>query len=387
MLNHIVSRVCQRWINVALIIFVVSSAAYAQLPSGASQAAPVQYVDVPAGHWAAEAINQLSELGIITGYPDGSFGGTRPLNRYEMAVIAVRILAYVDAAMAASSDGSMMGMSEQATSDMQDDAMQMTDMSDVAARINMIEDALEDTATQAFVAQLEARIARLEAELSALQDGMMTGEMMDGEGDEVVVIVEMSDDATDDTGEPMTESTDVDMVDADNNMTSDDMAGDDMAGDDMVSVGGPGGELAEILPAPVAPSDDHPLFFGIGPGVLSSQGFYVSLYGGYDEILGPISVLGRVIFNDIADEVRFSGSGIYRFDLDVIPLPIDYYAGVGFGATLRSEDSAFLMEFPIGAEYYLSPRLSLFGQVTMGYDFAPIDEFTADVALGINVRF
>ncbi|MEM6431430.1 MAG: S-layer homology domain-containing protein [Deinococcota bacterium] len=382
MSNYVLShswRFCAICVLSALLLTL--STAQAQLPSGASQAAPVQYVDVPAGHWAAEAINQLSELGIITGYPDGSFGGTRPLNRYEMAVIAVRILAYVDAVVAAASQGDM-GMSEQATSDMQSDAMDMADMSDVTARINMIEDALEETATQAFVAQLEARIARLEAELSALQDGMMSGDMMDGEGDEVVVIVEMSDDDdTDDTtGEAMMETSDDDMTDMED-------MDDTMAGDDMVSVGGPNGELAEILPAPVEPSEDHPLFFGIGPGVLSSQGFYVSLYGGYDEILGPISVLGRVIFNDIADEVRFSGSGIYRFDLDILPLPVEYYAGVGFGATLRSEDSAFLMEFPIGAEYYLSPRLSLFGQVTMGYDFAPIDEFTADVALGINVRF
>ncbi|MEM7738016.1 MAG: S-layer homology domain-containing protein [Deinococcota bacterium] len=384
MFNYVVSRL--RWqcvnstrVSLALVtLLLASTSAYAQLPSGASQGAPVQYVDVPAGHWAAEAINQLSELGIITGYPDGSFGGTRPVSRYEMAVIAVRILGYVDAVVAASHGD--MGMSDQATSDMQSDAMNMADMSDVDARISMIEDALEDTATQTFVAQLEARIAVLEAELTALQDGMMTGDMMDDGDDEVVVIVEMSEDADDDTGEAMMEMTDDDMTDMDD-------MDDTMAGDDMVSVGGPGGELAEILPAPVAPSEDHPLFFGIGPGVLSSQGFYVSLYGGYDDILGPISVMGRVIFNDIADEVRFSGSGIYRFDLDIIPLPVEYYAGVGLGATLRSDDSAFIMEFPIGAEYYLSPRLSLFGQVTMGYDFAPIDEFTADVALGINVRF
>ena len=31
------------------------------------------YPDVPANHWAAKEINELSEQGVLYGYPDGTF--------------------------------------------------------------------------------------------------------------------------------------------------------------------------------------------------------------------------------------------------------------------------------------------------------------------------
>ena len=56
-------------------------------------AAPAQaptLTDVPAGHWAKDAIDRLVERGIILGYPDGTFRGTQNLTRYEAAVIIAR---------------------------------------------------------------------------------------------------------------------------------------------------------------------------------------------------------------------------------------------------------------------------------------------------------
>ncbi|WP_019010549.1 S-layer homology domain-containing protein [Deinococcus aquatilis] len=58
-------------------------------------AAPAQaptLTDVPAGHWAKDAIDRLVERGIILGYPDGTFRGTQNLTRYEAAVIIARVL-------------------------------------------------------------------------------------------------------------------------------------------------------------------------------------------------------------------------------------------------------------------------------------------------------
>src|SRR5690625_1860264 len=49
-----------------------------------SSAAP--FDDVPAGHWAYEALEQLSSVGLIDGYPTGFFSGNRRLTRYEMAL-------------------------------------------------------------------------------------------------------------------------------------------------------------------------------------------------------------------------------------------------------------------------------------------------------------
>lgn len=42
--------------------------------------------DVPQGHWAYEAVRTLIQQGILKGYPDGSFRGTKPVSRYEFAV-------------------------------------------------------------------------------------------------------------------------------------------------------------------------------------------------------------------------------------------------------------------------------------------------------------
>ncbi|MEI6503055.1 MAG: S-layer homology domain-containing protein, partial [Armatimonadota bacterium] len=47
---------------------------------------------VPFSHWAYDACQQLSDLGIIIGYPDGTWRGDRPLTRYEFAMAVSRIV-------------------------------------------------------------------------------------------------------------------------------------------------------------------------------------------------------------------------------------------------------------------------------------------------------
>jgi hypothetical protein len=355
------------------------------MPAGASQGAPVQYVDVPAGHWAAEAIAQLTELGIITGYPDGTFGGTRPLNRYEVAVIAVRILNYVDAVIAAS-DGAM-GMSEGSTADMQDAALDMEMIADLETRISVIESSLAQAASQALVAQLEARVATLEAQMDAMIDGDMDAAMdMANTDDMADETMDEADEMADETMDEADEMADEAMDEADEMAEMD--TDDDMMADMTVSAGnGFSGELAEIMPAGTTASEEHPLFFGVAPGLLSTEGIYFGLYAGYDDLLGPVSGLARLILDTVNEELRITGSAIYRFDLDFVPDPIQLYAGVGAGISFRSDDSAFVFEFPIGAEYYVTPRLGLFAQVTPAYSIEPIDEFSSDISLGLNVRF
>ncbi len=55
------------------------------------------FADVPANHWAYEAVNKLVAAGIITGYPDGTYGGQRTLTRYEVAVVISRVLEDIEA--------------------------------------------------------------------------------------------------------------------------------------------------------------------------------------------------------------------------------------------------------------------------------------------------
>ncbi|HWD38213.1 MAG TPA: S-layer homology domain-containing protein, partial [Fimbriimonas sp.] len=44
------------------------------------------FPDVPANHWAYDAVAKLKADGILVGYPDGLFRGPRPASRYELAV-------------------------------------------------------------------------------------------------------------------------------------------------------------------------------------------------------------------------------------------------------------------------------------------------------------
>jgi predicted nucleic acid-binding Zn-ribbon protein len=65
-------------------------------PTGqAAPQKPADLKDVPAGHWAQEAIKIAADCGIIRGYPDGTFRGNQPITRYEAAAIVARLLAAV----------------------------------------------------------------------------------------------------------------------------------------------------------------------------------------------------------------------------------------------------------------------------------------------------
>jgi len=56
-------------------------------------AAANPFSDVPAGHWAYDAIAQLAADGVIEGYGDGTFRGDREITRYEMAQMIAKAMA------------------------------------------------------------------------------------------------------------------------------------------------------------------------------------------------------------------------------------------------------------------------------------------------------
>lgn len=59
----------------------------------ASAYAANPFSDVPAGHWAYDAVNKLAAEGVIEGYPGGTYGGDRLMTRYEMAQIVAKAMA------------------------------------------------------------------------------------------------------------------------------------------------------------------------------------------------------------------------------------------------------------------------------------------------------
>ncbi|QDR83484.1 S-layer homology domain-containing protein [Sporomusa termitida] len=77
-------------------VFILSSGATAL-------AAPANpFVDVPAKHWAYDAVAILAKTGIVDGYGDGTFRGDRNMTRYEMAEIIDKAIAKADQADAVS---------------------------------------------------------------------------------------------------------------------------------------------------------------------------------------------------------------------------------------------------------------------------------------------
>jgi len=58
-------------------------------------AAPL-FPDVPAEHWAKDAVANLAAKGMLEGYPDGTFKGDRAATRWEVAMVVARMLAKME---------------------------------------------------------------------------------------------------------------------------------------------------------------------------------------------------------------------------------------------------------------------------------------------------
>lgn len=53
---------------------------------------PEPFADVPPDHWAYNAVETMRRLGLMEGYPDGTFLGKRPVTRYELAQMIARMV-------------------------------------------------------------------------------------------------------------------------------------------------------------------------------------------------------------------------------------------------------------------------------------------------------
>ena len=75
---------------------ILAIAAVAALSAGVSAYAANPFSDVTPSDWAYQAVVDLSDQGVVEGYPDGTFKGERNITRYEMAQIIARMLAKED---------------------------------------------------------------------------------------------------------------------------------------------------------------------------------------------------------------------------------------------------------------------------------------------------
>ena len=75
---------------------ILAIAAAAALTAGVSAYAANPFSDVSTNDWAYQAVSDLSDQGVVIGYPDGTFRGERNITRYELAQIVARMMARED---------------------------------------------------------------------------------------------------------------------------------------------------------------------------------------------------------------------------------------------------------------------------------------------------
>jgi hypothetical protein len=80
-------------VTLVALLVITSTGAFA----AASQS---PFSDVPAKHWAYDAIAKLAKDGVISGYGDGTYRGDRTMTRYEMAQIVANAMTKEDKANA-----------------------------------------------------------------------------------------------------------------------------------------------------------------------------------------------------------------------------------------------------------------------------------------------
>ena len=120
------------------------------------------FPDIPAGHWASEAVSRIADLGIVIGFPDGTFRGNESFTRYQAALVVSRLLDVVQQNM---------------------DAMKALTDADIASLRNALQELASDVAAQGVrlsavegqVASLSDNVASNSARLDALEGMDMSG--------------------------------------------------------------------------------------------------------------------------------------------------------------------------------------------------------------------
>ncbi|MFA5595389.1 MAG: S-layer homology domain-containing protein, partial [Trueperaceae bacterium] len=67
---------------ITLLAAVLASGAFAQS----------SFPDIPANHWAGDAVERIADLGIVIGFPDGTYRGNEAFTRYQAALVVSRLL-------------------------------------------------------------------------------------------------------------------------------------------------------------------------------------------------------------------------------------------------------------------------------------------------------
>ena len=144
----------------------------ATLVSGALAQNSTSFPDIPANHWAADAVNRIANLGIVIGFPDGTFRGNEAFTRYQAALVISRLLDVVNQnvnsslAMTKSDIESLRNAVQGLASDV---ASQGVRLSSAESAIASLSD--DVTANKSSIASNSSRLDQVEQKLNNLPSG------------------------------------------------------------------------------------------------------------------------------------------------------------------------------------------------------------------------
>jgi S-layer homology domain len=129
--------------------------------------AVTNFTDIPAGHWAKDAVDLIVQRGLIQGFPDGTFRGSENLTRYQAALIFARLLQ--SGGLSAPASGLSAADLATITKGIQDVS---TELAALSTRVDDLEKASTDQ--QASIAALETQIAGLSGNTGGADTAALT---------------------------------------------------------------------------------------------------------------------------------------------------------------------------------------------------------------------
>jgi hypothetical protein len=138
-----------------------------------------QFSDVPAGHWAKEAVEALAARGIIVGFPDGTFRGNETLTRYQAALIIYRLLQQIEEELKAKGESpTLQALSPEDLEALKNAIQELAaELAALGVRVSALEDS---AATKEDIARLEALIQELRAQpMPEVEPGMDQAALQD----------------------------------------------------------------------------------------------------------------------------------------------------------------------------------------------------------------
>jgi hypothetical protein len=130
--------------------------------AGATMASAATFSDVPASHWAYQAVSELTDKGIIQGFPNGTFKGNELVSRYHLAMITSRLLASIE----------QNGIGSIAKNDLETIEKLTVEFADELALLGVKVTALEDD-----MKEVKEDVADLKKDVNGIKDAMKNGSL------------------------------------------------------------------------------------------------------------------------------------------------------------------------------------------------------------------